>query len=67
MFIGLPKGSVLDPLLFVLYINDHPEVVGNNMKLHADDSKILAIFDTISERKSLQEDLDSISVWMREV
>ena len=35
------------------------------MKLYADDSKILAIVDTIVERKSFQEDLDSISVWMR--
>ena len=36
------------------------------MKLYADDSKILAKVDTIVERKSLQEDLVSISVWMRD-
>ena len=36
------------------------------MKLKADDSKILAKVDEIVERKSLQEDLDSISVWMRD-
>ena len=36
------------------------------MKLCAYDSKILAIVDLIVERKSLQEDLDSISVWMRD-
>ena len=36
------------------------------MKLYADDSKILAIVDTIVERKNLQEDIDSVSVWMRE-
>ena len=36
------------------------------MKLYVDDSKILAIVDTVIERKGLQKDLDSISVWMQE-
>ena len=63
---GVPQESVLGTLLFVVYINDILEVVGNNMKLYADDSKILAIFDKIVERKSLHEDLDSILVWMRD-
>ena len=57
---GVPQG-LPGPLLIVLYINDL-EVFGNNMKVYADDSKILAIVDTIVERKILQEDLDSISV-----
>ena len=36
------------------------------MKLYADDSKILAIVDTVIERRGLQKYLDCISVWMRE-
>ena len=48
-------------------MNDLSKVVGNNMKLYADDWKILAIVDTIVETsESLQKDLDSISVWMRD-
>ena len=39
-------------------------VIGNYVKLYAVDSKILAIVDTIVERKILQKDLESISVWM---
>ena len=45
------QGSVLGPLIFGLYINDLHKVVGYNMKLYADDSKILAIVDKIVERK----------------
>ena len=55
---GVLQRSVQDPLLFVLYINDLSEVIGNNMKLHADDAKKFEIADTILERKCLQGDLN---------
>ena len=47
------------------YKNDLNEVIGNNMKLYADNSKILAIVYTVIIRL-YPKDLECISVWMRE-
>ena len=54
-FKAVHQESVLGPFLFVLYINDLSEVVGNNKRLNADDPKILAIVDTVIERKGFRK------------
>ena len=62
---GIPQGSVLGPILFVIFINDMPEIVESMCQLFADDAKI---FRSVSLRDNhgnlkLQEDLHKLWNW----
>ena len=50
----IPQGSVLGPLLFVVYINDLPNMVCSDAFLFADDTKIFRILESDNDRQELQ-------------
>ena len=64
--VGVPQGSVLGPLLFMLYINDLPRVVsGASIFLYADDTLVYAASPSIGSLQSiLQRVLNEIAKWM---
>jgi ribonuclease P/MRP protein subunit RPP40 len=62
-FSGVPQGSPLAALLFVLFINDLPEILKNITKLYAGDTKIMNEMLTSASTLSLQSDLDLAFAW----
>jgi len=62
---GVPQGSVLGPVLFVLFVNDICSIVpsGVNLKLFADDVKLYSVINSTVTPNSLQACLSAIHEW----
>ena len=63
MLSEVPQGSVLGPLLFLLFVNELPAWIINSMMMFADDAKIWTKISSKSDSESLQEDLNKLIIW----
>ena len=59
----IPQGSVLGPVLFLIFINDLHEVISVCIKLFADDAKLYTTVNSIEKIQCLQENLGSAVEW----
>ena len=60
---GVPQGTVLDPLMFLLYINNIGLQITPELGLFADDSVLYGVVNNISSAEVLQSDLNKLVVW----
>lgn len=65
---GIAQGSLLGPLMFLLYINDLPDDLESNTFLYADDSSLYCTInhkDIVTSLNSLQSDLKKVNTWAK--
>ena len=67
VFSGVPHGTMLGPLLFLLYINDLAERTTSDARLFADDCLLYRSVTVKTESDILQRDLDALISWEEDV
>ena len=60
---GIPQGSVLGPVRFVILINDLPDDIDSTVKIYVDDTKIYRQARTLSDNTTMQADLEALKNW----
>ena len=62
---GVPQGSVLGPVLFSWFVNDIPALLDNSVTMYADDTKLHAALTQPDTPQRLQQDLQKLEEWAK--
>ena len=65
---GVPQGSILGPVLFVIFISDLPDVLPDKKMaaLYADDTKVYNSIRSIADCEKVQQGLTNLERWSRD-
>ena len=63
---GVPEGSVLAPLCFLIYVSDIGTNISSTIRIFVDDAKVCKSVRGEAEVEQLQQDLDTLFLWARD-